>query len=88
MAATRVHNTLAMTADAREPVAVLWQLAWDDSVLACSVYRDARGFEMRVESNGIVVTEERCDLQPRTIARAHALRSSLLRRGWHDPTTV
>lgn len=88
MAAARVHNTLAMTADAREPVAVLWQLAWDDSVLACSVYRDAGGFEMRVESNGIVVTEERCDLQPRTIARAHALRSSLLRRGWHDPTTI
>ena len=71
-----------------ERIAVLWQLAWDDSVLACSVYRDARGFEMRVESNGIVVTEERCDLQPRTIARANALRSSLVRRGWRDSTTV
>ena len=53
-----MHNTLAMMTDAREPVAVLWRLAWDDSVLACSLYRDARGFEMRVESNGIIVTEE------------------------------
>ena len=69
-----------------ERIALLWQLAWNDSVLACSVYRDARGFEMRVESNGVVVTGERCDLQPRSIARAQALRTSLLRRGWRDRT--
>ena len=84
-----MHNTLAMSTHVQsERVAVLWQLAWDDSVLACSVYRDARGFEMRVESDGVVVTEERCELQPRTIARAQALRSSLLRRGWRDPAPV
>jgi len=66
-------------------IAVLWQLAWtDESVLDCSVYRDARGFEMRVESNGVLVAGERCDLQPRAIARAQALRDSLLRHGWRE----
>jgi hypothetical protein len=66
-------------------VAVLWQLAWtDDSMLTCSVYRDAGGFEMRLESNGVLVTGERCELQPRTMARAHALRDSLVRRGWRE----
>jgi len=66
-----------------ERVAVLWQLAWSDgSLLACSVYRDLQGFEMRVESNGELVSGERCDLRPRTMARAHALRDALVRRGW------
>ena len=79
-----MHNTLAMSAHPQR-IAVLWQLAWiDESVLDCCVYRDTRGFEMRVESNGVLVTGERCELQPRTIARAQALRDSLLRHGWRD----
>ena len=72
-------------AEQSQRIAVLWQLAWsDESVLDCSVYRDAGGFEMRVESNGVLVTGERCELQPRAIARAQALRDSLLRHGWRD----
>ena len=59
---------------------------WDDAVLACSVYRDAAGFEMRVESNGAVVSSERCELRPRAIARAQALRVALVRRGWREPS--
>ena len=81
-----MHNTLAMSAPVEpERVATLWQLAWEDGhLLACSVYRDATGFEMRVESNGVLVAGERCDLQPRAIARAQTLRDSLLRHGWRD----
>jgi hypothetical protein len=68
-----------------ERVATLWQLTWADAqVLACSIYRDAAGFEMRVESNGVLVVGERCELQPRAIARAQALRLSLVRRGWRE----
>jgi hypothetical protein len=66
-------------------VAILWELAWNDgSMLACSVYRDRQGFEMRVESNGEFVSGERCELRPRTIARAQALHDALVRRGWRD----
>jgi hypothetical protein len=81
-----VHNTLAMSPQAdSEQIATLWQLAWEDThVLACHVYRDAAGFEMRVESNGVLIAGERCELQPRAIARAQALRVSLVRRGWRD----
>jgi hypothetical protein len=85
-----VHNTLGMPAHTEaERVATLWQLAWDDGhMLVCCVYRDAMGFEMRVESDGVLVTGERCDLQPRTIARAQALRVSLVRRGWREQPAV
>jgi hypothetical protein len=72
-----------------ERIATLWQLAWEDGhVLACSVYRDASGFEMRVEANGVLVTGERCELKPRVMARARALRVSLIRRGWRDQPSV
>lgn len=72
-----------------ERVATLWQLAWSDgNVIVCHMYRDATGFEMRVESNGVIVAGERCDLQPRTIARAQALRGSLVRRGWREHATT
>lgn len=85
-----MHNTLSMSADGEpERVATLWQLAWEDGhVLACSVYRDAGGFEMRVESNGTLVAGERCELQPRAIARAQALRVSLVRRGWREHPAI
>jgi hypothetical protein len=80
-----MHNTLAMLHGHPERVAVLWELAWTDGcVLTCSVHRAPAGFEMRVESNGALVMANRCDLQPRAIARAQALRVSLLRRGWRE----
>ncbi len=71
-----------------ERIAILWQLAWtDDSILACSVYRDACGWQLRLEAGSAVVIAERCELQPRTMARARALRDSLKRRGWHESPT-
>jgi hypothetical protein len=69
----------------RERVAVLWTLSWsDESVLACSVYRDPFGLQLCVESNAAIVLSEPFELEPRAVARAHALRDSLKRRGWVD----
>jgi hypothetical protein len=66
-------------------IATRWQLAWtDDSVLACCVYRDGAGMQLRVQSPTAVIVSESFDLQPRAVARAHALRESLKRRGWVD----
>lgn len=65
-------------------VAVLWQLTWRNAALACHVYRDAEGLELRVESDAAVIVRERFDLQPRVLARATSLRESLKRRGWKD----
>ena len=76
-----------MTAASAGPelVATLWQLAWvDDSVLACCVYRNGADLQLRVQSPTAVVVCESFDLQPRAVARAHALRESLKRRGWVD----
>jgi hypothetical protein len=70
-------------------VATLWELAWiDDSVLACSVYRLEGGMQLRVESATALIVCEPFELQPRAVARAHALRVSLMRRGWVDRTGV
>jgi hypothetical protein len=80
-----------MTApDGADRVAILWQLTWiDDSVLMCSVYRDVHGLHLRVESNDALVVDEPFELQPRAIAKAHALRDSLKRRGWvESPITL
>jgi hypothetical protein len=69
-----------------ERVAIIWQLTWtDDSVLACSVYRDGHGLQLRLESNSTLIVSEQFDMQPRAVARARALRDSLKRRGWQDP---
>jgi hypothetical protein len=65
-------------------VATLWQLAWNDDRVTCAVYRNAGGFELSVESATAVIISERFTLQPRALARAHALRDSLKRRGWKD----
>jgi hypothetical protein len=66
-------------------VATLWELAWtDDSVLACCVYRDGTGLQLRVESPTTLIFSEPFDLQPRAVARAHALCALLKRRGWID----
>ena len=83
-----MHNTRAvLTAGGRERVATLWQLVWtDDSVLECCVYRDGAAFQLRVASATALVACEPFELQPRSVARAHALRESLKRRGWVDCT--
>ena len=77
-----------MTADAHaRPVATLWQLAWNDDRVFCTVYRCDDGLQLRVESaTGVIVTEP-FDLQPRALARTRALRASLMRRGWQDVTS-
>jgi hypothetical protein len=72
-----------MKGDAR-PVATLWQLAWNDDRLFCTIYRHENGFQLRVESSTAVILSEPCDLQPRTMARTQALRASLKRRGWKE----
>ena len=54
----------------------------------CRVWSTApiTGFELSVESPTAVVITERFDLQPRALARAHALRDALTRRGWTEPS--
>ena len=74
-----------MTPDApTQPVAILWQLAWNDDRLFCTVYRNSDGLQLRVESATSVIVSEPFDLQPRMFARSRALRASLKRRGWQD----
>jgi hypothetical protein len=71
--------------DAR-PVATLWQLALNDNRVFCTIYRDAEGLQLRVESPTTLIVSERFELQPRTFARAQALRASLKRCGWQECT--
>ena len=66
------------------PVATLWQLAWNDDRLFCTIYRHDDGFQLRVESATTVILTEPFELQPRTFARTQALRASLKRRGWKE----
>jgi hypothetical protein len=74
-----------MTLDARaRPVATLWQLAWNDDRIFCTVYRSNDGLQLRVESATTVILSEPFELQPRTLARTQALRASLKRRGWQE----
>jgi hypothetical protein len=65
-------------------LAVLWQLAWKDSMVTCAIYRDEQGLQLRVESPTAVVITERFELQPRAVARARTLCESLKRRGWEE----
>jgi len=67
------------------PVAVLWELDWDDTRLSCAVYRHRDGFQLRVTSPTAVIVAEQFQLQPRALARARALRDELARRGWRNP---
>ena len=69
---------------AARAVATLWQLAWNDDRLFCTVYRDSGGLQLRVESATTVIVSEPFELQPRMLARSQALRASLKRRGWQD----
>ena len=73
------------TVGVTERLATLWSLAWKGDRLACIVYRSSDGrLQLRVESPGAVVIEERFELQPRMLARARALREALKRRGWEE----
>jgi hypothetical protein len=65
-------------------VTTLWRLAFDDARISCVVYRTDAGMELRLESTAATIMNQPFDLQPRSVARAHALRASLKRRGWHD----
>jgi hypothetical protein len=71
--------------DDTHPLATLWQLAWKQDRLSCSVYRDGERLQLRLESPTAVILAEPFDLLPRTLARTQALRESLKRRGWHEP---
>jgi hypothetical protein len=71
--------------DRLRPVATLWQLAWNDDRLSCTIYRHQSGMQMRVESPKAVIVSEPFALEPRALARTQALRDSLKRRGWRDP---
>ena len=66
------------------PVATLWQLAWNDDLLSCAVYKAGGGLEMRLESGRRTIFAEPFELGPRMVARTQALRRSLMRRGWKD----
>ena len=74
-----------MGAIAAQPLATLWNLAWQGDRLTCVVYRGGDGrMQLCVESADAVVIDERFELQPRMLARAQALRAALKRRGWED----
>jgi hypothetical protein len=69
----------------QQPITTLWRLTCDASEVACVIYRVASGMELRLESPHATILREPFELQPRMVARTNALRSSLLRRGWHEP---
>jgi hypothetical protein len=73
-----------MTFDDERPVATLWQLTLAKERLICTVYRNGEGLQLRLESATAVIMSEPFELQPRTVARAQALRASLKRRGWQE----
>ena len=65
-------------------LATLWHLAWDDARLACVIYRANGAMQLKIESEEKVVMTQPFELQPRALARAHALGEALKRRGWRD----
>jgi hypothetical protein len=65
-------------------LATIWQLTWKGARLSCAVYRRGTQLHLQVESPTAVIVSEHFDLQPRALARAHALRAALKRRGWED----
>jgi hypothetical protein len=74
-----------MGAIGAQPLATLWNLAWQGDRLTCVVYRGGDGrMQLCVESADAVVIDERFELQPRMLARARALREALKRRGWEE----
>ena len=67
------------------PLAMLWQLTWNDDLLSCAVYKSGNGLEMRLESGSRTLFAEPFALGPRMVQRTQALRRSLMRRGWKEP---
>ena len=67
-----------------DPVATLWQLAWNDDLLSCAVYRAGKGLEMRIQAGTRTLFSQPFELGPRMVGRAQALRLSLVRRGWRE----
>ena len=68
------------------PLAVLWELEWNENRLVCAVYRRATGLQLRVESAKAVIVSEPFVIEPRALARAQKLRDDLKRRGWSAGT--
>lgn len=68
------------------PLAVLWELTWNENRLVCAVYRRTNGLQLRVESAKAVIVSEPFVIEPRALARAQALRDDLKRRGWTEST--
>jgi hypothetical protein len=73
-----------MRPDDVRPVATLWQLQLAKDRVACTIYRNDDGLQLRLESTTAVIMSEPFDLQPRMMARTRALRESLKRRGWQE----
>ena len=73
-----------MTTPTTRRLATIWQLAWKGDRLSCAVYRRGTQMHLQIESPSAVILTEHFDLQPRALARAHALRDALKRRGWED----
>ena len=69
-------------------VATLWQLTMNEDRVRCTVYGDGPRLELRIESPTSVIVAEPFDLQPRMLARSRALRASLKRRGWSEPSAA
>jgi hypothetical protein len=68
-------------------IATLWQLAWQNDRLSCAIYRHGPRLELHIESPTAVIVTEQFDFEPRSLARAHAVRDALKRRGWQDGTS-
>jgi hypothetical protein len=66
------------------PLALLWELEWNENRLVCAVYRRTNGLQLRVESAKAVIVSEPFVIEPRALARAQALRDDLKRRGWTE----
>ena len=73
-----------MTDTQERLVTTLWRLAWNGDAIACCVYRNHAGLQLRVESGSATILNEPFDMQPRLLARTQSLRESLKRRGWQD----
>jgi hypothetical protein len=65
-------------------IATLWQVGWDDLQISCVVYRQGERLTLAVESDDGVIVSEPFEMQPRALARVHALRDALVRRGWTE----
>jgi hypothetical protein len=70
------------------PIAVLWEVEWNEHRLSCAVYRHGAGLQLRIESPTSIVTAEPFEMRPRALARAELLHRNLTRRGWRDAVRI